>query len=119
MAKAKAVPTTYTPAFLHMLDKRSAIAQTMHARYDQITNDLGGADNLSYVQRSLVTRYLWSEYWIQQQEQAIAEGREVDIGKYIQAVNGASGLAAKLGLQRVAKDVPNLADYLAAKGGSK
>jgi len=117
MAKAKAVPTTYTPAWLHTLDKRSAVAQVMLARYEEITSDLGGVERLSYLQRSMVSRYLWSEYWIQQQEQAIAEGLEVDIGRYTQAVNAASGLANKLGMQRQAREV-SLSDYLAKREGS-
>ena len=110
--KCKTVPEQFTPQWLQSLDGRTAIAQEMRARFDEVATDLGGADRLSYLERSLVSRYLWAEFWIQQQEVAIAEGQEVDIGRYTQAVNSATGLANKLGLKRVARDVPTLADYL-------
>lgn len=113
MAKLKAPPEKFEPQWLAALDGRTAIAQEMRRRFDEVSADLGG--DLSYLTRSLVSRYLWQEFWIQQQEQHLAEGKEVDIGKYTQAVNAASGLAAKLGLGRKARDVPNLVDYLAGK----
>lgn len=112
MAKQSTPPARYTPGWLADLDKRTAVAQEMARRFDEVATDLGGADRLSYLARSLVSRYLWSEYWIQQQERAIAEGREVDMGRYTQAVNSATGLANKLGLDRVARDVPDLQTFL-------
>ncbi|QJQ98213.1 hypothetical protein [Halomonas sp. PGE1] len=117
MAKLKAPPRQFEPQWLTALDGRTAVAQEMRRRFDEVSADLGG--DLSYLTRSLVSRYLWQEFWIQTQEQALAEGQEVDIGRYTQAVNAASGLAAKLGLERKARDVPSLSDYLAAKGGSR
>lgn len=114
MAKLKAPPRQFEPQWLTALDGRTAIAQEMRRRFDEVSADLGG--DLSYLTRSLVSRYLWQEFWIQQQEQALAEGQEVDIGRYTQAVNAASGLAAKLGLERRQRDVPNLTEYLAKRG---
>lgn len=110
--KSKTVPEQFTPQWMQSLDGRTAIAQEMRRRFDEVAADLGGADQLSYLERSLVSRYLWAEFWIQQQELAIAVGQEVDIGRYTQAVNSATGLANKLGLKRVAKDVPDIATYL-------
>lgn len=117
MAKLKAPPDKFAPQWLSALDGRTAIAQEMRRRFDEVSADLGG--DLSYLTRSLVSRYLWQEFWIQTQEEALARGQEIDIGRYTQAVNAASGLAAKLGLERRQRDVPSLSDYLAAKGGSR
>ena len=119
MAKLKAPPRQFEPQWLTALDGRTAIAQEMRRRFDEVASDLGGADSLSYLQRSLLSRYLFAEFWIQQREQEMAEGQEVDIGKLVQASNNLVGLANKLGLERRAKDVPNLADYLAAKGATQ
>lgn len=117
MSKQAKVPAEFTPQWLAALDARTTVAQAMRSRYTEICSDLGGEARLSYLQRSLIARYMWSEYWVQKTEQAMARGEVIDIGKYVQASNNLVGLSNKLGLERQAKDLPNLADYLAAKGG--
>ena len=87
----------------------------MRERYAAFTNDLGGVERLSYAQRSLVERALHLEYWLAQQERALIEGADFDVGKWTQAANALQGILTKLGLDRQAKDVPNLHDYLAQK----
>ncbi|MDT8372222.1 MAG: hypothetical protein RQ783_09595 [Gammaproteobacteria bacterium] len=115
MSKLDAPPERFTNGWLNQLDARTTIAQTMRERYRAFTDDLGGNDRLSYAQRSLVERGLWLEYWLASQEQALAAGNDFDVGKWTQAANSLQGIYAKLGLQRQAKDVPNLADYLKSK----
>lgn len=119
MAKLQAPPDKFAPGWLSDLDGRTGIAQTMRGRYAEMTSDLGGADSLSLAQRLLVERALWLTYWLETQEAALAQGQEFDVGKWIQAANGLQGILAKLGLERKARDVPSLTDYLAAKGGSR
>ncbi|HCW90020.1 MAG TPA: hypothetical protein DHU56_08215 [Marinobacter sp.] len=109
---AKQIPKTYAPGYLDELDGRLAIAQVMRERYRTFTDDLGGADRLSYPQRSLVERALWLEYWLAQQEQSLAKGKEFDVARWTQAANSLQGILTKLGLNRVAKDVPDLHTYL-------
>lgn len=109
---APKVPNKFTLGYLDALDGRSAIAAELRARYAEVCSDLGGSDYLSYLQRSLVERAIWSEYWISQQEIALAKGEDFDAGKYVQAVNSYTGLAAKLGLTRVPRDVTGLERYL-------
>lgn len=111
----KQIPENYTPGYLDDLDGRLAVAQVMRERYRQLTDDLGGRDQLSYAQRSLVERALWLEYWLAQQEQSLARGTDFDVGKWVQAANSLQGLLTKLGLERKARDVLNLQDYLKAK----
>lgn len=114
---AKQIPEKYAPGYLDELDGRLGIAQIMRERYRAYTNDLGGADRLSYAQRSLVERALFLEYWLAQQEQSLVKGNDFDVAKWVQAANSLQGLMAKLGLNRVARDVPSLQDYLANRGG--
>ena len=111
----KTPPKNFNTGWLSELDGRTAIAQELRARYAAFTNDLGGVDRLSYAQRSLVERALHLEYWLAQQERALIEGADFDVGKWTQAANALQGILTKLGLDRQAKDVPNLHDYLAQK----
>ncbi|MGJ7459445.1 hypothetical protein [Halomonas sp. RA08-2] len=115
MAKLQTPPDTFAPNWLNQLDQRTGIAQAMRSRYAQFTNDLGGAESLSYAQRSLVERALWLEFWLQQQEVELAQGQAFDVGKWVQAANGLQGILSKLGLDRKAKDVPNLSEFLKAR----
>jgi hypothetical protein len=108
----KTPPKNFNTGWLSELDGRTAIAQVMRERYAAFTNDLGGVERLSYAQRSLVERALHLEYWLAQQERALIEGADFDVGKWTQAANALQGILTKLGLDRQAKDVPNLHDYL-------
>ena len=111
----KTPPNKFSTGWLADLDGRTAIAQVMRERYAAFTNDLGGVERLSYAQRSLVERALWLEYWLAQQEQALASGSDFDVGKWVQAANGLQGILSKLGLERQAKDVPDLASFIDAR----
>ena len=101
------------------MDGRLSLARDMRERFATVCNDLGGADRLSYMQRSLVERALWLEYWLSQQERELASGAGFDVGKWVQAANSLQGIYSKLGLQRQARDVPDLQTYLAAKAREK
>ena len=115
MNKLPTPPERFSHGWLDQLDGRTGVAVIMRERYRAFTDDLGGADVLSYAQRSLVERALWLEYWLAQQEQCLATGGEFEVGKWTQAANSLQGILSKLGLQRVAKDVPDLGKYLAAR----
>ena len=114
----QAPPKKFNTGWLSELDGRTAIAQVMRERYTAFTNDLGGADRLSYAQRSLVERALWLEYWLAQQEQQLANGADFDVGKWTQAANSIQGIYSKLGLERQARDAVSLKDYIQAKQAS-
>lgn len=109
---AKQIPEKYTPGYLDDLDGRLAVAQVMRERFRDFSNDLGGAKNLSYAKRSLIERALFLEFWIAQQEEQLARGQELDVGKWTQANNALSGILTKLGLERQPRDVPDLATFL-------
>jgi hypothetical protein len=117
--KSEQVPDRYMSGWLTALDGRLSLARELRARYSELTDDLGGADRLSYAQRSLCERALWLEYWLTQQERELASGKDFDAGKWTQACNALSGLFAKLGLQRKVRDVPDLATFLAKRERSE
>lgn len=114
-----APPKEYAPGWLQQLDNRTSLAADLRDRWNQITADLGGAESLSYIQRSMVERCLLIEFWLTRMEVELATGgADFDAGKYTQSVNALSGLYSKLGLQRVAHDV-NLGTFLQNKGAGK
>lgn len=112
--KKNSIPSKYKRGFIQSLDGRTGIAQEMRDRYTAMTNDLGGVNNLSYAQRSLVERSLWLEYFISVQEAALALGlnESFDVGQWIQASNAIQGIYSKLGLQRVAKQAPGISELI-------
>lgn len=106
MTKLSAPPTKYQSGFLDALDKRTAIAQDLQNRFDAYAADLGGVDRLSYAQRSLLEHCLFLQYWLAQQEQALATGSgDFDSGRYTQALNSLQGVFSKLGMNRVAREI--------------
>ena len=120
MPKLDAIPDKFAAGYIDRLDGRTAIAQDMRARWQQITADLGGEATLSYSQRSLVERALWLEHWLAVQEQALAAGQyeTFDAGRWTQACNALQGILKTLGIERRARDVTSLADYIAQKAAT-
>ncbi len=115
MPRLSAPPDKFSQDWLTSLDGRTTIAQVMSERWQAFTDDLGGADRLSYAHRSLCSRALWLEYWLTSQEQQLAEGKEFDVARWTQAANALQGILAKLGLERQAKTTVDLQSYLQAK----
>lgn len=113
---ARRPPEQFKAGWLDGLDGRTNLAVELRARYRELTNDLGGADRLSYAQRSLAERALWLEYWLAEQERELARGGEFDVGKWTQAFNSLQGVFAKLGLERKPREVPSLHEYLQTRG---
>jgi hypothetical protein len=115
MTKAKrskhSFPVAYKRGFLKTLDQRTGVARALREMRDAIVADLGGSDQLSVLQHALIEEAVWTHYRLRELRRRMAEGEDVD-GVYGQLVNTFSGLAAKLGLRRKARDVHDLQAYL-------
>jgi hypothetical protein len=118
MAKNTEIPHPYTPDWLQRLDGRTRLAQAVNQRYQDLTADLGGNENLSYQKRSLCKQVVWMEAIIEQQHAALSRGEETDQGKLTQATNTLIGLLKTVGLERVARDAVSLNEYLARKAST-
>jgi len=116
--KEQPVSAKFANGWLDGLDGRLGLARELRQRFETLTNDLGGSGSLSYAQRSLCERALWLEYWLATQERDLANGAEFDVGRWVQAANSLQGIFAKLGLERVAKDVPDLQDWIKGRGAA-
>lgn len=119
MTKQAAIPPKYSADWLEKLDGRTSLARAVNDRYHDLTQDLGGNDRMSYQRRSLCKRIVYMECVIEQQEAALSRGEEVDQGRLTQAVNTLIGLLKTVGLDRQARDVPDLATFLKQRGGGK
>lgn len=120
--KADRIPQQFEPGFISNLDQRTGIAQLMADRYRELTNDLGGADRLSYSQKLLAEKALWIQHYMAQQETMLATGqlKDFDAGKYSAMLNSLQGVLAKLGLQRVAKQAPGIGELIKrSQGGAE
>lgn len=112
-------PDRFQAGWLDAMDYRTALARELRDRFETVCTDLGGRDSLSYMQRSLVERALWLEYWLSQQERELAKGNDFEVGRWTQAANSLQGIYSKLGLERKARDVPDLQTYLKQKAAEK
>jgi hypothetical protein len=100
--------------FLDGVDCRFKPGLILRAKYEALVNDLGGFDHLSYVKLSLVQRYLHIEAMIESNETAMVEGDKGTMthAEHLQAVNCMIGIGKVIGVNRVAKPVRSLADYI-------
>ena len=117
MPKQPELPASYSADWLEKLDGRTTLARAVHQRYNDLASDLGGADALSYQKRSLAKRAIYVECIIERHEAALSRGEDVDLGRLTQAINTLIGLLKALGLDRKAKDVPDLVTYLRGREG--
>lgn len=111
------IPAEFNPRFIEKLDQRTTAARILRQRLADLESDLGG--DLSYQKSSLARRVIWLESFIETMEAKAAEGQEVDMGKQVAAINSLVGLFRLLGLERKAREVPDLQTYLAAKAEEK
>ena len=113
------LPAEFKPKFLDHLDGRTQAARMLRRRLAELQADLGGEEQLSYAKRALCRRVIWLESFLETQEAKAAEGGEVNIGQQVQAINSLVGLLKALGLERRAREVPDLRQYLADKAAEK
>lgn len=119
MTQTKAIPPKYSADWLEKLDGRTTLARAVNDRFHSLTQDLGGKDRLSYQRLSLCKRIVYMECIIEQQEAGLSRGEEVDQGRLTQAVNTLIGLLKTVGLDRQAKDVPDLATFMKQREAAK
>ena len=109
-SKPLSMPDKFCPGFLQTLDKRSIVFQGVRKSFLQTCDDLGGKDSLSHAKLVLVERFCFGEYLIQNLEVAIlAKPTDELVTKWISVTKALSALAVRIGLQREARSVLNVA----------
>jgi len=117
--KRTTLPKRVRPGWLKRMDQRSRVARGLHDRLHQIGDDMGGADNMPALARSLTERFVHVEALVQQHEQAAREGKPFDTQAYLALLDRVVRIASTLGLERRARPVPNLHEYMAAKASTR
>jgi hypothetical protein len=104
---------------LDFLDARTAAARAARQLVDTLSADLGGAEQLSAGERQLVQRAAMCGAIVADFEARWVAGQPVPLSEYLSAVNVQRRVLATLGLQRRAKPVETLQEYLAGLRANK
>ena len=97
------------------VDGRSAIARRYRDIASAIVIDQGGSDQCSEARKQLIRRFAACAVLAEQLESRLANGEQIDIQEHATLSSTLVRLAAKIGIDRVPRDVsPTLGDYLNA-----
>lgn len=108
-------PVAVDPAVMHphddlpeRVDGRALPARTARRWLAQLYADLGGEEQLSFMERSLCRRAVAFELWLGSVDARAQSGQDVTklMAVYTQATNGLLGLYRVLGVERRQRDVP-------------
>jgi hypothetical protein len=97
------------------IDGRNLIARRYRDIADAIALDQGGEDQCSESRKQLIRRFAASSVLAEQVEAALARGEEIDISSHALLCSTLVRLAGKLGINRVPKNVNDMASYLARR----
>jgi hypothetical protein len=99
------------------IDQRSAIARRYRDVICAIIADLGGESRLSEARLQLIRRFSALVVQAETMEAALVDGKPFDSGAHAHISSALVRLAARVGLNRVPKNVtPDLRDYLEEQG---
>jgi hypothetical protein len=101
---------------LEGLDGRSTYARRYKDIAELIMSDQGGFDNITQARYQLIRRFAAHCVEAEIMEAKMCNGETYDIAEHAHISSTLVRIAARLGLRRRLKEVPNLADYLAAAG---
>ncbi len=94
------------------LDGRTHARKYFIAVAKGISADLGGADQLSTVQKGLVEAFAGIAVHVHNFNAHLLRGDKVDILMHTQAVSSLVRVASRIGLRRVARDITTLQDIM-------
>ena len=99
--KISELPDKFTKGVLARLDGRTDLKKRLSFTYNRLLDDCGGIDALPHTKVALVERFAWLEEFLRQIESKLADGVADQgelLGRWIQGVNGMTGLAKLLGV---------------------
>jgi hypothetical protein len=99
------------------VDGRTFIARRYRDIANAILIDQGGADRCSESRTQLIRRFAAAAVLAEQLESRLANGEQVDINEHATLSSTLVRLAAKIGIDRVPRNItPSLPEYLASLG---
>lgn len=94
------------------VDQRSAVARRYRDLVSALCVDAGGIDRLSEVRVQLIRRFAAASVLAEQMEAKIANGGTVDVTEYCTLASTATRISQRIGLDRKAKVIPTLREYI-------
>lgn len=113
--KLMTLPAKYKVGFLRELDKRTESYKLLNAAYQEIVDDVGGAEQLSHVQRCLIERFCFAECLIRRLEYKMTKRSKrfpEQLASFEKILNSIIRLSSSLGLKRKKKQVVSLSSYV-------
>lgn len=100
-------------SFLDGVDHRGVVARRFRDLVAEITSDQGGPDELSEATKQIIRRIATLSVWCESEEAKMAEGSYIDIALFQTTANSLRRLCESIGLERKAKPIPSLSEYIA------
>lgn len=116
--RTRYLPARFKPGFAWDLNRRSSLARDVARELWELWQDLGGFDQLSTQQRIVVERIVYVRRKLLEHEKEVLEGKPglLEPNVYAAWCNTLVGLLKSLGIERKAKPVGTLHDYIANRG---
>ena len=96
MTEVQEINPQYRDDWLDRLDGRTEVAQRIRRRFKSLADSFGNTSNLTHQHKSFITRILWLEHWLEQQETQFATRKDFKAGQWIQGTNALIGLYSRL-----------------------
>jgi hypothetical protein len=100
---------------LENIDMRTKACKAYLRLVDGVTNDLGGKERLSEVEKALVHAFASATIRMYDQSAKFLLGENVDLSDHAAAVSSMVRVASRLGVERRPRDVLPLASYLSSQ----
>lgn len=101
------------------LDGRTRGAREFDEIAAGITSDLGGSDQVTMIERTLIEGYAGAALQVRNLNARLCLGQDIDPTEHAQAVSSLVRVASRLGLQRRQKPALTLAEYLSENYSNK
>lgn len=98
--KRRTLPKSARPGWLTKMDQRSAPARAMQEALIAVGDQLGGDENITPIERMLMTRLIHSDALAQTIECNARDGKAIDIGQYMAITDRVVRVGVALGIDR-------------------
>lgn len=109
------LPASYRPGVLASVNQRNRIGRMAATTLGALAQDMGGLSELSTQRAMLAERAAWLHLKLRMMEETFAEGGDLDAAQYAALTNTLCAVLGRLGLNRAARDVPSLREYMQGK----
>lgn len=112
--KPRHLPKRYRPGLIRRLDARSQISRELRRDYEAIVAIHRGApEDVTPLEGALIESLVFTNAWRRRVEEQAVKSGTLDVQRYVALVDRLHGIAKTIGLKRVLKDAPSLADLIA------